>query len=142
MNHYKTVEELVMLEGTRYTTSSTNEYEEAVNNINKLKGYKEAVKKYGVYAVHIEYLYSENNIWKELLNKAKEVQNPRNVSDSIDAGGVAAAILSSKGNIYTGVCIDTACSIGMCAERNALSTMITNGESQIEKVVCIGPKAM
>ena len=140
VNHYKTVEELVMLEGTRYTTSSTNEYEEAVNNINKLNGYKEAVKKYGVYAVHIEYLYCENNIWKELLNKAKEVQNPRNVSDSIDAGGVAAAILSSKGNIYTGVCIDTACSIGMCAERNALSTMITNGESQIEKVVCIGSK--
>ena len=140
VNHYKTVEELVMLEGTRYTTSSTNEYEEAVNNINKLNGYKEAVKKYGVYAIHIEYLYCENNIWKELLNKAKEVQNPRNVSDSIDAGGVAAAILSSKGNIYTGVCIDTACSIGMCAERNALSTMITNGESQIEKVVCIGPK--
>ena len=140
VNHYKTVEELVMLEGTRYTTSSTNEYEEAVNNINKLNGYKEAVKKYGVYAVHIEYLYCENNIWKELLNKAKEVQNQRNVSDSIDAGGVAAAILSSKGNIYTGVCIDTACSIGMCAERNALSTMITNGESQIEKVVCIGSK--
>ena len=43
VNHYKTVEELVMLEGTRYTTSSTNEYEEAVNNINKLNGYKEAV---------------------------------------------------------------------------------------------------
>ena len=140
INHYKTVEKLIMLEGTRYTTSSTNEYEEAVNNINKLNGYKEAIKKYGVYAIHIEYLYSEHNIWEELLNKAKEVQNPRTVSDSIDAGGVAAAILSSNGNIYTGVCIDTACSIGMCAERNALSTMITNGESQIEKVVCIGSK--
>ena len=28
----------------------------------------------------------------------------------------------------------------MCAERNALSTMVTNGDSQIEKVVCIGSK--
>ena len=140
VNHYKTVEELIMLEGTRYTTSSTNDYEEAVNNINKLNGYKDAIKKHGVYAIHIKYLYSEDNIWDELLNKAKEVQNPRNVSDSIIAGGVAAAILTSKGNIYTGVCIDTACSIGMCAERNALSTMITNGESQIEKVVCVGSK--
>ena len=130
VKHYKTVEELIMLEGTRYTTSSTNDYEEAVNNINKLNGYKDAIKKHGVYAIHIKYLYSED----------KEVQNPRNVSDSIIAGGVAAAILTSKGNIYTGVCIDTACSIGMCAERNALSTMITNGESQIEKVVCIGSK--
>ena len=37
VNHYKTVEELVMLEGTRYTTSSTNEYEEAVNNLPKVE---------------------------------------------------------------------------------------------------------
>lgn len=140
INYYKTVEELIMLEGTRYTTSSTNDYKEAIKNINNLNGYQDAIKKHGVYAIHIKYLYSEDNIWMELLNKAKEVQNPRNISDSIDAGGVAAAILSSKGNIYTGVCIDTACSIGMCAERNALSTMITNGESKIEKVVCIGSK--
>lgn len=140
INYYKNIEELLMLEGTRYTTSSTNDYEAAINNINQLNGYKNAIKKYGVYAIHIEYLYSENNVWLELLNRAKEVQNPRTVSDSIDAGGVAAAILSSNGNIYTGVCIDTACSIGMCAERNALSTMITNGENQIDKVVCIGSK--
>ena len=55
-----------------------------------------------------------------------------------DAGGVSSAILSKNGNIYTGVCIDTSCSLGMCAERNAISTMITNGEVEIEKVVCIG----
>lgn len=140
INYYKTIEELLMLEGTKYTTSSTNDYNEAINNINKINGYKNAIKKYGVYAIHIEYLYSENNVWLELLNKAKEVQNPKTLSDSVDAGGVAAAILSSSGNIYTGVCIDTACSIGMCAERNALSTMITNGESKIDKIVCIGSK--
>ena len=140
INHYKNVEELLMLEGIRYTTSSTNDYEEAIININKLNGYTDAIKIHGVYAIHIEYLYNENHIWSELLDKAKKVQNPRTVSDRIEAGGVAAAILSSNGNIYTGVCIDTACSIGMCAERNALSTMITNGESQIEKVVCIGSK--
>lgn len=140
INYYKTVEELLMLEGTKYTTSSTNDYNEAINNINKINGYKNAIKKYGVYAIHIEYLYSENNVWLELLNKAKEVQNPKTLSDSVDAGGVAAAVLSSSGNIYTGVCIDTACSIGMCAERNALSTMITNGESKIDKIVCIGSK--
>ena len=140
INHYKAIEELIMLEGTRYTTSSTNDYEESIKSINSLNGYQDAIKKYGVYAIHIEFLYSEDNIWLELLNKAKEVQNSRSVSDNIDAGGVAAAILSSNGNIYTGVCIDTACSIGMCAERNALSTMITNGESKIDKVVCIGSK--
>jgi len=140
INHYTNIEELLMLEGTRYTTSSTNDFKEAVDNINKLNGYREAIKNHGVYAIHIDYLYNEDKIWEELLDIAKKVQNPRSVSDSVDAGGVAAAILAKNGNIYTGVCIDTACSIGMCAERNALSTMITDGESQIEKVVCIGSK--
>ena len=28
----------------------------------------------------------------------------------------------------TGVSIDTACTLGMCAERNAIANMITNGE--------------
>lgn len=36
--------------------------------------------------------------------------------------------------IYTGVCIDTACTLGMCAERNAIANMITNGESKIVKL--------
>ncbi len=42
-----------------------------------------------------------------------------------------------KSNIYKGICIDTDGSIGMCAERNALSTMLTYGESEITKVVSV-----
>lgn len=77
------------------------------------------------------------NIWNELYNAARKVQNDRKVSPFIDAGGVAAAILTKKGNIYVGVCIDTASTLGMCAERNAIANMITNGESQIDKVVAV-----
>lgn len=33
--------------------------------------------------------------------------------------------------------IDTASTLGMCAERNAIANMITNGESQIDKVAAI-----
>ena len=36
-------------------------------------------------------------------------------------------------------CIDTASTLGMCAERNAIANMITNGESQIDKVVAVMP---
>lgn len=79
------------------------------------------------------------DIWNELYNKAIAVQNGRTISPFIDAGGVAAAILTKKGNIYVGVCIDTSCSLGMCAERNAIANMITNGESQIDKVVAVMP---
>ena len=78
-------------------------------------------------------------MWKELYNAARKVQNGRTISPFIEAGGVAAAILTKAGNIYTGVCIDTACSLGMCAERNAIANMITNGENQFEKVVAVMP---
>lgn len=78
-------------------------------------------------------------IWDELYDAAKQVQNERKISDYIDAGGVAAAILSSSGKIYTGVCIDTCSTLGICAERNAIFNMITNGESVIQKVIAIMP---
>ena len=76
-------------------------------------------------------------MWNKLYNEAVKVQNKRTISPFIDAGGVAAAILTKQGNIYVGVCIDTASTLGMCAERNAIANMITNGESQIDKVVAV-----
>lgn len=79
------------------------------------------------------------DIWEELYTAAKRVQNDRAVSPFIDAGGVAAALRTKAGNIYVGVCIDTAASLGMCAERNAMANMITNGESRIDKILAIMP---
>lgn len=78
-------------------------------------------------------------IWKELYTAAKKVQNDRKISSYIEAGGVAAAILSSTNRIYTGVCIDTCSTLGICAERNAIFNMITNGENEIKKVLAIMP---
>ena len=79
------------------------------------------------------------DIWEKLYHAACRVQNGRTISPFIDAGGVAAAILTRNGNIYVGVCIDTASTLGMCAERNAIANMITNGESKIDKVVAVMP---
>ena len=76
-------------------------------------------------------------IWDELYNAAKKVLNPRKVSSIIEAGGVSAAIEAESGKIYVGVCVDSACSLGICAERNAIFNMITNGESRIKRVVAI-----
>ncbi|MBC8535876.1 cytidine deaminase family protein [Feifania hominis] len=77
--------------------------------------------------------------WRELYHRARAVQCERTISPFVEAGGVAAAILTKAGNVYTGVCIDTACSLGMCAERNAIANMLTHGESQIERVVAVMP---
>lgn len=75
--------------------------------------------------------------WTQLYDFAKEKLNPRKISPFIDAGSVSAALLTENGNVYTGVCIDTACTLGMCAERNAIANMITNGESKIVRLVCV-----
>lgn len=78
-----------------------------------------------------------DNKWNELYIAAKTVLNPRKISEWMEAGGVSAAIESESGKIYTGVCIDGACSLGICAERNAIFNMITNGESKIKKGIAI-----
>ena len=136
INHYNTLDELFTLEGTRYILP-LNDEDDLVKSINKLTDYTETIDKSGVYAIHIEYLYSENTVWEELFEKATNVRNSRDVSGMICAGGVGAAILTKNHNIYTGVCIDTASTLGMCAERNAIANMITNGESEITKLVCV-----
>ncbi len=76
-------------------------------------------------------------IWNRLYNEAKRALNPRKVSDMVEAGGVAAAVEAGSGKIYVGVCVDTSCTLGICAERNAIFNMITNGESVIKRVVTI-----
>ncbi len=78
-------------------------------------------------------------MWKELYRAALAVQNERKISDYVEAGGVSAAILAGSGKIYTGVCVDTCSTLGICAERNAIFNMITNGENKILKVIAIMP---
>ena len=70
---------------------------------------------------------------------AKAALNPRRISEYVSCGEVAAAILSKGGNIYTGVCVDTCSTLGICAERNAIFNMLSCGESEIDKVLCILP---
>lgn len=54
INWYKSIEELLTLEGTKYTLSSTDDYEAGIKSINSLDGYKEAIPVNGIYAIHIE----------------------------------------------------------------------------------------
>ena len=80
-----------------------------------------------------------DEIWQAMYQAALAVQNDRRISSYVEAGGVAAAILSSSGSIYTGVCIDTCSTLGICAERNAIFHMITCGESEISRVLAVMP---
>lgn len=75
--------------------------------------------------------------WQEMYEEAKKVQGFRQIGNHMEAGGVAAAVMAESGKIYTGVCVDTACGLGVCAERNALFNMLTQGESRITRVVAL-----
>ena len=80
-----------------------------------------------------------DKIWFEMYDAAKKVLNARRISEYVTCGEVSAAILSKSGKIYTGVCVDTCSTLGICAERNAIFNMITNGDEQIDKVLAILP---
>ena len=73
----------------------------------------------------------------ELSKIAEKLAYPRALSESAEAGSVAAALLTDKGNVYTGVCIDTPCSMGFCAEHAAAAAMVTAGENRVMGVVAV-----
>lgn len=78
-------------------------------------------------------------IWREMLEAAKAAWNPRQISEYVSCGEVSAAIRSKSGKIYTGVCVDTCSTLGICAERNAIFNMLTNGEHEIDRVLAVLP---
>lgn len=71
-----------------------------------------------------------------LIEKAKSVVNDQKVGDYY-VGGVGAALITDKGNIYLGVSIDVQSGIGFCAEHSAIAAMVTAGEFRIEKIVAV-----
>ncbi|HEX6971625.1 MAG TPA: cytidine deaminase [Limnochordia bacterium] len=74
----------------------------------------------------------------ELYRRAKSVLNPRRLSEFAEAGGVGAALLTESGNVYVGVCIETGCSMGFCAEHAAAAAMVTAGENRVVKMIAVG----
>lgn len=74
----------------------------------------------------------------ELINAAREVLGEFTLSNEyFRAGNVAAALVSKRGNLYTGICIDVACGIGFCAEHAAIAELLKNRETEIEMVVAV-----
>jgi cytidine deaminase len=74
---------------------------------------------------------------KELIERAQSVINPKKIKHGFKVGDVGAALVTDKGNVYTGVCIDTISGLGFCAERAAIAAMVTAGEYRIKKIVAV-----
>ncbi|QSH42413.1 cytidine deaminase [Lentisphaerota bacterium ZTH] len=75
---------------------------------------------------------------KELIKIAKNLVGEFELAKpEFVAGSVGSALLTSSGNIYTGICFDLACGIGICAEQSAVAEMLKNRETKIEMLVAV-----
>lgn len=74
---------------------------------------------------------------EDLITAAQSVAGNFVCSEEASAGGVAAALVTRSGQIFTGICIDTRCSLGHCAESSAISEMLKARETEIACIVAV-----
>ncbi len=74
---------------------------------------------------------------QELIDAAYSVAGVYKPSKECESGAVGAALLTRDGNVYTGICIDTACSLGFCAEHAAVAEMLKHKESEVIMAVAV-----
>jgi cytidine deaminase len=74
---------------------------------------------------------------RELTQLAYGVTGEYQSSKDCTSGSVGAALLTKGGHVYTGVCIDTSCGLGFCAEHSAIAQMLAHKESEIAMIVAV-----
>ncbi|MDR1003283.1 MAG: cytidine deaminase [Oscillospiraceae bacterium] len=72
-----------------------------------------------------------------LYDAAYSTINHKKLRKFGESGHVACALETATGAIYTGICIDLPCSIGICAEQAAIAEMIKHNETQIRQIVAV-----
>lgn len=83
---------------------------------------------------------TENHPHRDLILRAAELLRPHRMRDRL-AGDVASIVVAESGREFGGVCIDTSCGTGFCAEHAAVAAMVTAGEYVIRTVVAVWKNA-
>jgi cytidine deaminase len=79
---------------------------------------------------------------KDLIELAASLARPFSPSADCTAADVASALITIQSNVYSGVCIDTACSLGFCAEHAAVAEMLKAHESEIRMIVAVNSRGI
>ena len=74
---------------------------------------------------------------RTLIAAAAALARPFSPSEDCAAGDVAAALVTAAGNVYTGICVSTACSLGFCAEHAAVAEMLKAREAEVRMIVAV-----
>ena len=90
---------------------------------------------------NFDYIAVQNFLKSCAFQKCTWLKKSDNAPHFRSQSGAAKPLFLCEIHIYywPGVCIDTCSTLGICAERNAIFNMITNGEQEIDKVLCILP---
>lgn len=78
-----------------------------------------------------------NKEFELLYEVARRLSSKTVLNNYISYKHVGCALLTDKGNVYTGISINAKCGIGFCAEHSAISEMLKNDESIIKKIVSV-----
>jgi cytidine deaminase len=78
-----------------------------------------------------------DEIEKVLIIAANSVLGEFKLAKEFSVGSCGAAIQTSTGNIYTGVCIDLGCGLGFCAEAAAIAEMLKHRKTHITRLVAV-----
>lgn len=71
------------------------------------------------------------------IELAAGLARPFSPSADCQSGTVAAALRTGAGDVCSGVCVDTACSLGFCAEHAAVAEMLEARQSEVRMLVAV-----
>ncbi len=74
---------------------------------------------------------------EKLISEARALVQKIDLGNGLNAGTIAAALESKSGNVYTGICVDLACGLGVCAEYSAVLEMLKHREKEIAQIVAV-----
>jgi cytidine deaminase len=74
---------------------------------------------------------------KELIASAASLARPFTPSAECSSATVAAALVTAESNLFTGVCIDTRCSLGFCAEHATIAEMLKARQSNVRMIAAV-----
>jgi cytidine deaminase len=74
---------------------------------------------------------------KELIALAASLARPFSPSAECSSGTVAAALVTAESSVFTGVCLDTRCSLGFCAEHAAVVEMLKAHQSNVRIIAAV-----
>ena len=80
--------------------------------------------------------------FEKLIEEAKKIAKKRILSEYASCDHVGCALMTAKGNIYTGISIYSKCNLRRCAEYGAIAEMLKHNESEIKKIVSFSAKGL